>query len=274
MILKFKKSTIAIVFAAALLGKECELLWGYAAALLHECAHLAMCIYLGHTPTQITLGVCGINLEIQSVSDIKKRMMILASGPASSFLMFGALFLMRSFSLANARIFEFANLCIGIANLFPAMPLDGGAMLKCALISRFGIINGAKLMHRITHLITALIFCIFLLMASADMLNPFLMMFLAFLIFSHKDEQRRELIDKKLVLSGQIPHSGKLKYLALDSDRELLDIASRISPSYYIITAVFAQGRFAGEISQSELSAAIKSFGASCKLGEYLKFKP
>ncbi|MBR2405294.1 MAG: hypothetical protein IKA95_06525 [Clostridia bacterium] len=274
MIFKFKKSTIAIVFVAALLGKESELLWGYAAALLHECAHLAMCIYLGRTPRQITLGVCGINLEIQSVSSLKERVMILAAGPASSFLMFGALFLMRSFSIVNVRIFEFANLCIGIVNLLPATPLDGGAMLKCALTSCFGIINGAKLMHRITSLVTTLIFCLFLLMSAFEVLNPFLLMFAVFLVLSHKGEQRRALIDKKLVLSGQIAHSGKLKYLALDSDRELLDIASRISPSYYIITAVFENGRFVGEISQSELSAAIKSHGAACKLGEYLKFKP
>lgn len=273
MKIKLKKSVAFAVFAAVFLGKETELFWGYAAALLHECAHLAMCVGLKQTPKQITFGVCGMNLNIQSASGIKERMMILASGPVSSFFMFGALFLLRHGGVMELPLFEFANLCIGIANLIPALPLDGGSMLKCALVSKLGVINGAKVMRTVTNVLIGCICLLYAIIIGTGASNPFFVMFAVFLICSSGKERKRELFEKKLVLSGQMPASGKLKYFALDARCELLYAAAKLSPSYYMIAAVFENGRYIGEINQSQIPSAIHRYGAACSVGEYLALR-
>lgn len=259
------------MFVAVIFGKGSALLWGYMAAVIHECAHLAVCIYLGIKPEQITLGLCGMNLRIKGVSGIKEHMMILAAGPAASFFVFGALFLLRRLQVVNVPVFEFANLCICIANLIPAMPLDGGSMLRCALVSAMGVINGAKLMRKITMALCVLTGGICIFIQSAGYVNVFLIVFEIFLISSLRNEQKAELFEKKMVLSGQMSHAGKLKYFALNSECELLEAAAKISPSYFMIAAVFECGRYIGEVNQRQICDAIKKYGASCGVGTYLK---
>lgn len=269
----FKKGVVPLVFFMTFFGFEKELMWGYMASILHECAHLFMSTHLNCTPVSVTFGVCAMNLEIQRVTNTSKHMKILAMGPISSFMMFVALFCLRKFGFLDLRIFEFANLCIGIANLFPATPLDGGRILKLFLSSRFGIIYGAKIMRGITYAIIS-----FLVVANALLLllggpNPFLFIFLSFLFFSLLKEKREDLFLTKLVFSGQIPPSSKVKYISFSSDCRLSDISCRISPSYYLVGAIFDEGRFVGEISQDELPSALRHMGAMTSIKDYISSK-
>ncbi len=269
----FKKGVVPLVFFMTLFGFEKELMWGYMASILHECAHLFMSTHLNCTPVSVTFGVCAMNLEIQRVTNTGKHMKILAMGPISSFAMFAALFCLRKFSLLDLRIFEFANLCIGIANLFPATPLDGGRILKLFLSSRFGIMCGAKIMRGITYAIISLLVIANALLLLLDGPNPFLFIFLSFLFFSLLKEKREDLFLTKLVFSGQIPSSSKVKYISFSSDCRLLDISCRVSHSYYLVGAIFDEGRFVGEIFQDELQSALKLSGAMTPAGDYLKSK-
>ncbi len=256
-----------------LFGFEKELMWGYLAALFHECAHLFMSVHLKSIPISVTFGACAMNLEIQRVANKEKHMKILAFGPIFSLSLFAILFYLRKLRLLDVRIFEFANLCIGIANLFPATPLDGGRMLKLSLCSFFGIISGAKIMKTVTYTIISL-----LVIANALLLlfggpNPFLFIFMSFLIFSLLKEKREDLYLKELVFSGQIPTSSKIKLVRFSSDCRLLDIASRVSSSYLLIGAIFENGRFIGEISQKELPDALKLMGTMALAGDYIRKK-
>ncbi len=269
----FKKGIVPLVFFMTFFGFEKALMWGYTAALLHECAHLFMSIRLNCIPVSITFGVCAMNLEIQRVTNTSKHMKILAMGPISSFIMFVTLFCLRKFGILDLPIFEFANLCIGIANLFPATPLDGGRILKLFLSSRFGIMCGAKIMRGITYAIISLLVIANALLLLLDGPNPFLFMFLSFLIFTMLKEKREDLFLTKLVFSGQIPSSPKIKYISFSSDCRLLDICFRVSSSYYLVGAIFDEGRFVGEISQDELPSALKLVGVMATVGDYLNLK-
>ncbi len=256
-----------------LFGFEKELMWGYMASFLHECAHLGMSIRLKCMPLSMTFGICAINLETQRATNTKKHIKIVAAGPVFSFVMFGALFCLRKAGVLDVRIFEFTNLCIALANLFPATPLDGGRILKLCLMSHYGIIYGAAIMRAITNVMISLIASANAFLIIFDKVNPFLFIFLSFLIFSLCNEKREDLYLKEMVLSGQMPSSCKARRFCFESDCRLIDIASRVSPSYYLVGFIFESERFLGEIEQSELPCAMKAMGAIARAEDYVKAK-
>lgn len=269
--IELKKSVALVVFAAVLLDKGTELFCGYLAAVVHELAHLAMSLHLGFRAEGITLGVGGVNLKLKSTSGIKKCIMVLAAGPMMSFFMFGVLFCLRKINVLSMPLIEFASLCIGIANLIPAMPLDGGAMLRAILISRRGIINGAKIMKKISGFFYALLGLVCVIMHGAGLLNFFLVMFEVFLIYSSFSQRRQELAEKKQVFSGETMLSTKIRYITVESECPLLDVASHISSSYFLVAAVFERGRFVGEVTQKQIVESIKNKGAYCMVKDIIK---
>ena len=111
-------------------------------ALLHEGGHLA-CIYLCKGKIEnVKLTVYGASIELGKYPIIPYRneIIIAAAGPAVS-LLAAVLF---SYIGKYAYIDKFflisgINLLIGVLNLIPAYPLDGGRMLKCFLLMFFSV---------------------------------------------------------------------------------------------------------------------------------------
>lgn len=258
MKLEFKKSVVAAVFVTTLFEAEEIFLLSYTAVILHELSHTAMCILLGAEPQKLTFSLFGMGLEINPVANMRKRFAVFAAGPAASLLLVLICFTLRKLFGMPMRIFEFANLCIGTVNLIPAIPLDGGSMVKCILCDRLGILRGSKIMVRVTDgiIVTGAIICVTSLKYGFINISGFL--FLIFLIISKKSEQKRLLLEKKLVLSGEIKSRMIPKYIAIDSECELLCIAERISPSYFLIAAIFEAGKFKGEMNQYEIIEEIR----------------
>ena len=58
---------------------------------------------------------------------------------------------------------------------------------------------------------------------------------------------------KNLVLSGQIKSRQKPRYIAVESDYEILKLAEMISPSYFLIAAIFENGKYKGELNQHQI---------------------
>ena len=113
----------------------------FAAILLHEIGHAAVALHYGMPVRSITLMILGGVTEIHHDDATPKETFLVAlAGPAVNIgLGLGFLLVARLVpaSWADLMIFSFLfgalNLLIAIFNLLPAMPLDGGRMLKSAL---------------------------------------------------------------------------------------------------------------------------------------------
>ena len=115
----------------------------FASVFLHELSHSLMALRRGLPVARIRLfifgGVSEIEEEAASPSD---ELAVTVAGPAAS-LALGALFVGLGWPLYSALpmparvslILGVANLSIGVFNLLPALPLDGGRMLR-ALVWR------------------------------------------------------------------------------------------------------------------------------------------
>jgi len=119
-----------------LLGTNVTLLL-FVSVLVHEFAHSLTAIQRGHNINKITLFIFGgvAHLEEEPRTSLDE-LTITIVGPLSSFLLavgFGVLYLLiPQGTPLSAALFFLArvNLTIGIVNLVPAFPLDGGRILR------------------------------------------------------------------------------------------------------------------------------------------------
>ena len=129
----FAGGTGLVGFAFALVLMSC--VFGF--VLLHELGHSVAALYYRVPVRQITLypigGVAGLSYMPE---DPRKELVITAAGPLVNFVLAGAFalvfFLVPSFFVATLLK---VNLALGIFNLLPGFPMDGGRILR-ALLSR------------------------------------------------------------------------------------------------------------------------------------------
>ena len=247
------KSVAVAMFLSVLSGTEKFFLLCYLAVIIHELSHLAVCRMLNIKTYGISLSIFGMKLEISPDASPQKRIIVSAAGPVMSFLMFLICILLRKTFNVFAPVFEFANICIAVVNLIPSMPLDGGCMIKYALANRFGIIRGGKIMSRISVSVTAMLVIGIIGIMKEGYINLSAFIFLVFLIISLKTEHKNQIYEKNLVLSGQIKSRQKPRYIAVESNYEILKLAEMISPSYFLIAAIFENGKFKGELNQHQI---------------------
>ena len=115
----------------------------YVFIILHEIAHILVAKLLGVKIYEVEMLPVGINAKYtQNISSIKELAISMA-GPCASFLFY--------FFLSNP-ILKNINLMIGIANLIPLKPYDGGRILSFLI----AIIAGEKNAKRVNLLIQKL----------------------------------------------------------------------------------------------------------------------
>mgnify|MGYP003362259227 CR=1 FL=1 len=120
----------------------------FASVLLHELSHSIIALKFGIKVRQIILFIFGGVSDIEEETrNPRKEFEIAFAGPATSFILsaiFAALWLiMSSAAFQGAQVFEgimlygaIINALLGAFNLLPAFPLDGGRILRAALVGR------------------------------------------------------------------------------------------------------------------------------------------
>jgi Zn-dependent protease len=108
----------------------------YVSVLLHEGAHAAMARHYGHPVSSITLHFLGGMTAIEGEARTPRQEFAIAVvGPLTSILVglvsFAAWFVVPDGLLKLAvEGLVWANLLVGVLNLVPGLPLDGGRVLK------------------------------------------------------------------------------------------------------------------------------------------------
>lgn len=106
--------------------------WGLAACVLHELGHIAAAAAFGGWVERLSLTVVGAELRIDyyiPLTYVQDSLVALA-GPGAN-LLAGGLFLALNRELAAAL-----TLAVGIFNLLPILPLDGGRVVYGLIADR------------------------------------------------------------------------------------------------------------------------------------------
>jgi stage IV sporulation protein FB len=125
-----------------------------AALSIHEISHILTCRLLGYQITQLKLTAFGGCLIVDPLFEANPNaeMIIAAAGPAVNFLMALSVFYLEFLGFRHdfLRYWQQLNLGMGLVNLIPAYPLDGGRIVHAWMVKTNGLKIAARVMRGIT----------------------------------------------------------------------------------------------------------------------------
>ena len=137
--LNFVFMLLCIVYAALGLGWEIINIFG--AVMIHELAHVVIALTLGVKVDAIELLPFGGQAKIQDFAGLEpeRAIYIALAGPAVSLSLAGIFYFLHPFiTSSDLSLFINVNLFLGLFNLCPALPLDGGHILRAVLSGIIG----------------------------------------------------------------------------------------------------------------------------------------
>lgn len=133
---------LALIVLFAFAGLAGKALAVFAAVLWHEAAHAAAAAALGYRVREIELLPFGgvARIDRADTAGAASEIIMAAAGPLASLVLAAAVYLARESLPSYALWLDFycqANLMLAFFNLLPALPLDGGRILRALLALRW-----------------------------------------------------------------------------------------------------------------------------------------
>lgn len=129
-----------LLIVYTLLGLGREILLIVLAVLIHEMAHTLVAIGSGIKVTEIELWPFGGQAHVEGFLALEpgKEFYIAVAGPVTSLLLAAFFYFLPVNPNTYQQLFVVINLLLGIFNLLPALPLDGGRILRSAVSPLIG----------------------------------------------------------------------------------------------------------------------------------------
>ncbi len=225
----------------------------FLSVFLHELTHSVVSIARGIKVHKIVLlPIGGVALTDELPDNAMDEFLIAISGPLFNFLVVFFVFLSVSmlplpfpwhiFSSANVGEFEkavfsyplfailYVNFILGAFNLLlPALPLDGGRVLRSLLSMRIGYLKATRIVTMLSAFVSVLLFLVGFFIGSLLMV-----VISAFIFFGAKEEER--VVEAKHVIKH-------IKINQLIDPRPLLFEAS--APLVFVVEELFTRNRSA-----------------------------
>jgi Zn-dependent protease len=137
---------VVLVWMGGLAGVFAVLV-AFASVLLHELGHAVVARHLGVPVPSIELhffgGAAKLGGQPRSAGD---EIAIAAAGPAVSFALGGlGLLLFGATGIEFFQLLGWINLTLGAFNLVPALPMDGGRILRALLAQRMSYLRATEI---------------------------------------------------------------------------------------------------------------------------------
>ena len=179
-------------------------LWGlgvavalFVSVLLHELAHSLYALHKGGAVSDISLMMIGGVSRITRMPESSRHEALMAlAGPVTS-LAIGALSLGTHVLLASANSFNLSfaffylgslNIFLGLFNLLPAFPMDGGRILRALLTGRLGRVRATQVAGWVGQGF-AVLFGLYALLSG-----NFVLLFIAFFVFMGAAAESRDVL--------------------------------------------------------------------------------
>ena len=221
--------------AAAGVGQEqlggVRYLWGlgvalglFASVLIHELAHVIYALRKGGEVRSITLMIVG---GVSEITEMPKRhrdeVLMALAGPLTSLglagLFFGVLVVlpqMRSFALPFCVFYlAMVNVMLGLFNLVPAFPMDGGRILRGLLAGRLGMVRATNISAWVGRG-----FAVLFVVVAVLTFNPMLAI-IGFFIFSGAGNESRQVVMRAELEKLRVEQMMSPRFHGLDVNTSL-----------------------------------------------------
>lgn len=259
----------------------CALLWGYfelfvisfLSVLIHECAHIICAGFLGVGISRIEIhpfGVCAV-LQNGYINNSEKEFFIAFAGPFTSiFLAVLALL----FPLPQSDYIFSVNICICAINLLPALPLDGGRMLKSMLTYKMGILRAYNLSLKSGKVLISLLIPFSLFILYLSRFNFTYVLITAFLLGNIYGEQKNiTLVTLHEILENpkKVDTLKRTKIFTVCANEGARKILRHISYDYYITVNISKDGKIIAALTESQILNGLLEKGILAKFEDILK---
>lgn len=268
-----------IVFIIA--GFQGEVLISVISVLFHELTHYSIARKLGFTgfSPEISLNGAGLYIECLEEASPKEDIIISLSGPLFNILT--AIFFYFTYIIYKENLLYIifrTNLLLGVFNLIPAFPLDGGRILRDLIAFKTLYKRANIIVLKLGIIIGTLIIFFYLCLVFKGIGNFSLGLVGIFIIISCLQEKERisyiimgDILKKRLnfIKKGFIYNQSTSVYYKKD----LLGVLALVEKNRYNIFMILDdEMRLKGTICEEELIEALKIYG-NITAEEYLKNK-
>ncbi|MBE7062919.1 MAG: hypothetical protein E7390_03905 [Ruminococcaceae bacterium] len=208
------------------------------AAALHEGCHAVMAFCLRVPVLRLTILPYGCHLRLAPV-DLMREAKIAAAGPAGSLFLY---FLFRD------KTFGKINLILFLINLLPALPLDGGRLVRLLLLRNQGTYFVSRTLRRM-----GVLSCIFMVLYGFFIPSPFALC-IAVLLFSYARSLPVPLLQKKAI------RTRRVKIFHARSTDSLLSLSHYFSPFYSAAFSITDRGFL---LTEAEITAILRQNAAA-----------
>lgn len=265
------------------LGVFGQALMIFSVVFLHEMAHVIVSLGYGLRVTEVELlpfgGVAKIEGNLELNPDIECY--IALAGPLTNGFLAGLGLILDRFDMGNQQWLPFfiqCNLMLGVFNLLPALPLDGGRVLRACLSLRMGIKRATEKsanLSKYISIIMALIGVWSVVLNQARNLNflviaGFLMYFSGrekgaamYLFMKFLARKKEELVREGVLPSRQV--------VAVES-AFLKDVVKFFVPKkYHIVVVVSSDHLVRGMLTEGEIINGMLGKGPDTVVGSLVK---
>lgn len=230
-------------------------LWGLGVALtlfisvvIHELAHSLYAIRTGGKVRDITLlMIGGVSQISEPPKEMRQEAVMALVGPLVSLGLGAVLYALHVLAGQASFNFQFAlfylaglNLFLGVFNLIPAFPMDGGRILRSALATRIGLLRATHIASRVGKA-----FAVLFALAGLFTLNMILLL-IAFFVWVGAEAETRAVVVKALLGRLRIQDVMKSQVVSVPADMSVLEAAERMLQERTVTYAVTVDGHSGG----------------------------
>ena len=271
-----------IMVSLYMMGYAEEMLILLAIIMIHELSHGLMAITLGIKIREIQILPFGgvIKLDNTLSFTYPEEIMISAAGPiANVILSVAVFFLQESFSLQSNHFdfIIFSSLVIGIFNLMPALPLDGGRIFRAALSYLLGYKKATRVVTILSKVLAVLLIVLNIYLFSLGSYNFTFVLVGIFIYYQAGKENEiaiystmKDIAAKKENLSK----SGSMvsQHMTVLPETTLGEIFKQFtSKKFHIIYVLDEEYALKGIITEDEILTGILHYGMYGKVKNILE---
>lgn len=245
--------------------------------LIHEISHSMIATYYGIKINEIEIFPFGAVAKTENLFELNpyKEIVIAIVGPISNFIMLFISIVIEFHMNTQAEwmyFFIFSNLTIGLFNMLPILPLDGGRILRAYINTKTDFKKATQIVIRISKLIVIFMFFYGIYLSIQSFEKIYISGIAVFLYF--KTNKEKEMIGytfiyQIVVKKKQLLENGIMdaKYLTALEEVELKKVFKEFSSSkYHFITIINDKGRVLGNISECEILDAMIKYNSKMTL--------
>ncbi len=277
---------VLLLLLTALFGRIVPMLLVFSLVLWHETAHTLAAVYYGLRVSEIELlpfgGVARIDDLLQLDPSIEA--VVAAAGPASNLILLGVIWLVNRYYSVDPEWFSFliqANAGMAMINLLPALPLDGGRILRSKLMKKFGFRTATKKAASIGQIIAVLLICLGLVgFVLFDYFKALIFVILGFFVYISAQKEKNNAVYvfmRYLTLKKREVRLKRVmltKELIATSETSVGEVLRHFSPSYYhLVWILDPEGELIGVITEFEIINGLLENGIHDKINKLVKHR-